>query len=134
MINWIYKGKEFTEQPEKAILAFVYKISHLNGPEYYIGKCTFWKQLKRPPLKGKKRIRKDLVPSKWKKYWGSSDKFNEFVEKQGEQNFKREILSLHKSKSSVAYEELMQQIKHDVLRDPNSFNGIINVRLSKIKE
>jgi len=129
MTEWIMVPENYKEYH-----AFVYVINHKTKPGYYIGQKSFWKAVRRKPLKGQKRIRKDRVESNWRSYWGSSEKFKEFVEQEGKENFNRIILSLHKSKSGTSYAELMHQIKADVLRDPNSFNGIINVRLNKILE
>tara|TARA_R110000824_G_scaffold526_8_gene3368 strand:+ start:4212 stop:4631 length:420 start_codon:yes stop_codon:yes gene_type:complete len=109
---------------------FVYKITHESGC-YYLGKKQIKRRIRRPPLKGKKRRRIDYVESDWKTYWGSSDNLLEAVKKYGEQEFTREFVSLHESKSELAMAELKLQLEHDVLNDPMSFNGIIHVRLSK---
>ena len=132
MNNWIYKDKIFDEQPGKDRLGFVYYIEHIETGKYYIGKKQFWKAIRRKPLKGQKRVRKDIVASDWKTYWGSSKPFTEYIKTEGEDKFIRTILSIHEHKSGLSYEELIQQIKHDVLRDSQSYNGIINVRLSRI--
>ena len=112
---------------------FVYKITHQKTGKYYIGKKTFWKKLRRKPLKGKKRVRKDVVESKWRDYWGSSKKFTEYVEKEGKNKFTRQIIRLCKTKSELSYQELLYQIKFDVLNDEDSFNGIIQVRINRTK-
>jgi len=109
---------------------FVYRITHESGA-FYIGKKQFKRRIRRKPLKGKKRHRIDHVESDWKTYWGSSNLLLEAIEKYGEQQFTREIISLHQSKSELAMAELKLQLECDVLNDPISFNGIIHVRLSK---
>ncbi len=132
-MNWTYNRKELAEQPPESLLGFVYIICHKYTGKYYIGKKQFWKAIRRPPLKGKKSVRKCMVPSDWRNYWGSSKKFQEYVKQEGKDNFYRIIISMHSSKSMLAYEELIQQIKYDVLRDEDSFNGIINIRINRLK-
>jgi len=110
---------------------FVYKITHCDSGCYYLGKKQLIKRVRRKPLKGKKRHRIDHVESDWKSYWGSSNLLLEAVEKHGEQEFTREIISLHESKSELSMAELKLQLEYDVLNDPKSWNGIIHVRLSK---
>ena len=112
---------------------FVYRITHKQSGKYYIGKKNFWFKKTRKPLKGRSNKRHYVVESDWKEYWGSSNKFIEYVEEQGKSNFKREILVLCTSNFDLSYQELLQQLKHNVLFDDNSFNEIINVRLRKRK-
>lgn len=57
---------------------------------------------------------------------------NELIEAEGLDAFRWEVISWHSSKSGLAYEELRHQMAADVLRDERSWNGIINVRLSKV--
>lgn len=110
---------------------FVYRITHCDTGCYYLGKKQILRKIRRPPLKGKKRRRIDYVESDWKTYWGSSENLIEAVKKYGEQEFTREFVSLHESKSELALAELKLQLEHDVLNDPRCFNGILNIRLSK---
>jgi hypothetical protein len=128
MSEWQYVPEHLED-----FLGFVYIIRHEESGHYYIGKKQFWRAVRRKPLKGKKRVRLDRVESDWKNYWGSSKKFLDFVEREGKDKFTRTILSCHTTKHDLAYAELMHQIECDVLEDPQSFNGIINVRLSKQK-
>lgn len=112
---------------------FIYCITHKETKKYYIGKKSFWKRIRRKPLKGKKRVRKETIESKWQEYTGSSDKFNQYIQSEGIDKFNKEILKVCKTKSELSYQELLYQIEYDVLNDPLSFNGIINVRLNKTK-
>lgn len=73
------------------------------------------------------------IESDWKEYWGSSDKFKEYVEKEGKEVFQRCVTRLCETKSELSYQELLKQIEYDVLNDSNSFNGILNVRLNRTK-
>jgi len=113
---------------------FVYKITHKASGKYYIGKKFFWKALRRKPLKGKKRVRLDAVVSDWKEYWGSSRKLLEDVALFGKDDFVREILGCYENKFLCAYHELREQMEHNALFDPLSYNEIINVRLRFIKQ
>jgi len=110
---------------------FVYIIKHCDSGAFYVGKKQIRRKIRRPPLKGKKRKRIDYVESDWKTYWGSSEKLIEAVREYGEQEFTREFVSLHESKSELAMAELNLQLECDVLNDSRCFNGIIHVRLSK---
>jgi len=124
---WLYP-EEFN--PEN-FQGFVYKITNLETGQYYIGKKFFWKLIKRPPLKGKKRRRIEKVESDWKLYWSSCNELAEDLKVLGEDKFKREILLLCESKWQCAYQEARLQFEHKVLEDPTSYNGIINIRLRK---
>lgn len=112
---------------------FVYIIQHRKSKVYYIGKKNYWKILRRKPLKGTKRVRRCRVETDWKKYWGSSDKFKEYIKKEGKDKFDRIILKNCYTKSEMSYQELLEQINKDVLNDPNSFNGIIHARLTRTR-
>ena len=115
-------------------LGFVYRIDDTVTNRFYIGKKLFFSKVKKKPLKGKTRARRSIKESDWKTYTSSSNEINSIIEKDGKSRFKFTILSCHKSKSMINYTELYHQIMHDVLRNPNAINGIINIRLSKIKE
>lgn len=114
-------------------LGFVYIIECTINNKYYIGKKQFHKQIRRKPLKGKRRVRISHVQSPWRQYFGSSQDLLSDKDKMGENAFKRRILKLCKSKYDLAMEELLEQLRRDVLNDPLSYNGIINIRLKKRK-
>ena len=123
------------ENPGEEIpYGFIYKITRI-GPEregepsYYIGKQQCWNQIRRKPLKGKTRVRVDQRPSNWKRYCGSCKKLNESIADEGKESFSFEILEWCDSKWELAWRELQYQVEHDVLRDPQSYNGIIHVRI-----
>jgi len=112
---------------------FVYLITNKNTGKYYVGKKFFWSKRTRKPLKGRNNKRHYVVESDWKTYYGSSKSLQEDIDLLGENAFTREILILCDNKFDCAYQELLEQLKRDVLFDPNSYNGIINVRLAKQK-
>ena len=120
---------------------FVYKITNLKTGKYYLGKKLFTsartRELAKRDKEGKiiqgekKKKIKDRVESDWMSYWGSSQNLQFDLDKYGYDNFKREIIQLAPTKGTLSYFELQHQMSHDVLRDPLSYNGIVNVRLSR---
>jgi len=82
---------------------------------------------------GKKKVVKGRKESDWENYWGSSERFKDYVAEEGTHMFTRKIIRLCLSKSELSYQELLSQIEHDVLNDDMAFNGMINVRLYKTK-
>ena len=111
---------------------FVYLIYCIPEDKFYIGYKTFNKEVKRKPLKGKKRVRRDTVESKWRNYWGSSKWLQEDLEKYGEDAFIRQILWLCKSQWWLSYQELEEQIYARVMFRDDAYNGIVNVRLGNV--
>jgi hypothetical protein len=51
--------------------------------------------------------------------------------KHGKDNFTFTILKICGSKWELAYEEIKEQLRLDVLMDANSYNGIMNVRIGR---
>lgn len=111
---------------------FIYRITCLSNNKKYIGKKQFFKNEKRPPLKGKKKSRRVVKESDWKKYYGSSNELLADIQKYGKENFKREIIDLTSCKWENAYKELMWQLKENAIVRDDYYNGIINIRLGKI--
>ena len=54
-------------------IGFVYTVTELDTGMIYIGLKRFWFKRTRPPLKGKKRKRRDYIESDWKNYVTSND-------------------------------------------------------------
>lgn len=127
---WFYKGKEFTSEDIKDYTCFVYMITNLENSKKYIGKKTFVSVRRKPPLKGKKRKRKVVSESNWKKYYGSSDYLNEDLKKIGEDKFHREIIRLCKTKGEASYFEAKMQFEHDVLLSDEYYNNWISVKVT----
>ena len=117
MNNWFYNGEVF-ESPAEEHYGFVYNITNLLNGKQYIGKKLFW--FKKTKILKKKKVRY-LAESDWKSYYGSSIALNKDVEEFGEENFKREILHLCKSKGECSYMETKEQIQRDVLLNPNLY-------------
>lgn len=113
---------------------FIYKIENKVTGKYYIGKKQCVKKIKKKPLKGRVNRRISITESDWKTYTGSSNDLNEDIKKYGKDNFTFTILRVCGSKWELAYEEIKEQISRNVLRDKNSYNGIINVRIGRPPE
>jgi len=120
------------EMPDEPY-GFVYLITNNKSGKKYIGKKQMTCIRKMPPLKGKKNKRHKLVETDWRTYTGSSDELNADIKELGEENFTFEILKYGISKSELAYLEIKMQIEEDVLLKEEFYNGIINVRIGKLK-
>lgn len=127
MTDWIYKDGFLTEIPEYPVEGFVYRITNLITGKMYIGKKSFF-STKTTTVNGKKK--KTKVPSNWLSYYGSNEFLQADVKELGKEFFKREILSIHKSKSLVSYYEAKWQFQEDALLKPEQYyNSWIMVRV-----
>jgi hypothetical protein len=127
-MTWILSNGEVLDDiPSGKPEGFVYRITNLINGKKYIGKKSFW-STKTVTVNGKKK--KTKVDSTWKKYYGSNEYLQADVKEFGKENFKREILSIHKSKSLVSYYEAKWQFQEDVLLKPEEYyNSWIMVRV-----
>ena len=129
--HWtIYKNCELPEN----IFGFIYLITNKIDKKHYIGCKMVEKTIKRKPLKGKTKRRIEKVESNWKDYTGSSTELNKDIERLGKENFKFQIIDFAFSKSHLKLLELIYQLANNVLFRDDFYNGIINVRLGKIKD
>lgn len=110
---------------------FIYRITEIDTGKQYIGKKQFTK-MKSKIIKGRKNRKRTILESDWKTYTGSSAALNEQILLKGKENYKFEIVSLHKTRGSLHYAEVCTQINEDVLRAklPNGlkkyYNRVIN--------
>jgi hypothetical protein len=109
---WHYDGKVFDSDDIQDYFGFVYLIENLLNDRKYIGRKYFWSF--RTP-KGKKR--KVKSESDWKKYYGSCPELKGDIEKCGKENFRRTILSLHKTGGRTNFEETRQLFLNGVLTE-----------------
>lgn len=133
--HWILgKGVTFSEIVAKELpYGFIYIITNKVTGKKYIGKKQMQSKKKLPPLKGKTRKRTKIVETDWKTYTSSSNEVNNDILKYGKENFIFEIVRWCDSKSELAYYEAKMQFEHDALLSENYYNGIINLRISKLK-
>ena len=109
---WTYMESVFDSSDVGDNYGFVYHITNLVNGRSYVGRKYFWSH-RTPP--GKKR--KVKSESDWKKYYGSCPELKEDIKKYGTKNFKRVILSLHKTKGQCNYEETRQLFLNNVLTE-----------------
>ena len=109
---WIFEGTPFLSENIDPYFGFVYRITNLQSGKQYIGRKYFWS--KRKPRGKTRRV---TTESDWKKYYGSSDELNKDRKEIGNEFFTREILSLHKTKGKVNYEETKQLFINNVLTE-----------------
>jgi len=109
---WTYQGSTFTTDDINDFFGFVYRITNLQSGKQYIGRKYFW-QKRKPRNGGRKRTSE----SNWKAYYGSSKELTEDRKLLGNQTFRREIISLHKTLGQVNYEETRQLFLNNVLTE-----------------
>lgn len=130
MSNWINLPDETNK-----FHGFVYIIINNNSnseKKYYIGCKKLLKRIKRKPLKGKKRNRISYVDNNVNSYWGSSEELKNDIEKYGLECFERKVLHMCENQWEMKFLEMYEQMKHNVLFDKSSYNGIINVRINSV--
>lgn len=109
---WHYNGKYFESEDIGENYGFVYLIENKQNGRKYIGR-KYFHSFRTP--KGKSR--KVKAESDWKNYYGSCPELKVDVEKYGKENFKRTILSLHKTKGKTNFEETRQLFVNGVLTE-----------------
>jgi hypothetical protein len=110
---WLYMEQPFDSDSICDNFGFVYKITNLLNGRSYIGRKYFW-SFRTPP--GKKR--KVKQESDWKKYYGSCPELKEDIKNTDNKIFfKRQILSLHKTKGTCNFEETKQLFLNNVLSE-----------------
>ena len=120
--KWEFTPSEF--------VGFLYKITNMTSGRIYIGK-KFLQSTTKKVVKGKRNKKKIVKDSDWRKYTGSSSWLNEEIALYGKDKFKFEILSLHESRSTLAWAETEYLVKHDALRakmpdgTKQFYNGIV---------
>ena len=120
---WIYKGNIFDSDDIGNHYGFVYCITNTTNGKQYIGRKYFVQ--KRKPRVAKRRVTSE---SNWKRYFGSSEELKQDIKRMGEENFRREIISLHTTLGRVNYEETKQLFLHNVLAEKleNGFPAYYN--------
>jgi len=120
-MEWIYSGANFDTIPKNKF-GFIYEITLASGKKY-IGKKSFYSFINLPPLKGKKRRRKVIKISNWKKYLGSSKEIptNDKV-------VSKKILELANSKYHLSFLEEKYLFEVSACINKNYYNKTIGRR------
>jgi hypothetical protein len=126
-MSWVYQTEILASPPDNAV-GFVYCITNLSSNKKYIGKKLFY-FLK--SYQKNKKIRKKLVESDWKTYFGSNQTLKTDVELLSPDMFHREILSICYSKSQCSYIELKEQLLRDVILSPEYYNDWISAKITR---
>ena len=109
---WTYQGTNFTTDDINDFFGFVYRITNRTTGKQYIGRKYFIQR--RKPRGGKRKVSSE---SNWKKYYGSSPELTADIKEFGQDNFRREILSLHTTLGKVNFEETRQLFVNNVLTE-----------------
>ena len=125
---WIYNEQQFYETPDD-YQGFVYVITELDTDKKYIGKKNFWRPKTLPKNSKRNRRVRTRVPSDWHEYFGSNKQVQELVESKGQDNYKREILRLCKTKGEMSYYEAKLQFELDVLLREDYYNEFIGCKI-----
>ena len=112
---WIFNGYPFLSEDIDDHFGFVYCITNTLTGKRYIGRKYFWQH--RKPRGKSRRVKSE---SDWKRYYGSSKELADDVATQGKISFKRDIISLHKSKGLTNFEETRQLFLNNVLTEAMS--------------
>ena len=104
--------RPFTSDDVLDNFGFVYRITNLTNQRLYLGRKVFW--FRRKPPGGKRKVKKE---SDWKKYYGSCDELKADVKSLGKENFRREIISLHKTLGKTNFAETEALFKYKVLTE-----------------
>lgn len=109
-------------------LGFIYRIEHVDGGAY-IGRRQYH-YIKQPRKRGCKTLVTDKsspkwkpscwVESDWREYTGSSKKFNEFIEQEGKDKFRFEIIKQCHTKAHLHYAEVEALVEYGVLWKKNT--------------
>lgn len=126
--HWYCRPREIPHD----FFGFVYIIQNLSTGRKYIGKKQRYSASSRR-LKGKKNKKHFKKESDWREYCGSCKELLKDIEICGKSNFSFEIIKFCSSKSDLAYSEAKLQFDNDVLLREDFYNGIINVRIGKIR-
>lgn len=135
--SWLGRGlghwrlAEGVELPQAVPLGFVYKITRREDGKFYWGQKKVVAVETRAPLKGRKKRRRFLKQTDWREYCGSSSELAADIARFGEKAFDFVIHMFVETKWELSYWELWHQMHDQVLFRRDSYNGIINVRLSK---
>lgn len=119
MPPWILPP-HLTPDDVEAAEGFIYRITRLTDGRFYVGKKFT-----------KRRSGSKMIRSKWETYWGSSEALALDLRSLGHDAFKREIISIHPTRSQTDFAEVEAQFVHRCLTSrlpdgsPASYNRAI---------
>lgn len=125
---WTYNDKLYDTTPED-YQGFVYIITERDTGKKYLGKKNFWRPKILPKNSKRARRVRTRVESDWKIYYGSSKEVQALVESKGQENYKREIIRLCKTKGEMSYFEAKAQFDNDVLLSDEWYNEFIGCKI-----
>ena len=113
---------------------FVYRITNKVTGKSYIGKKNFW-SITRKAVKGKKRKVRITKESDWKTYCSSSKDVQDDIRDSSEDMFEFLILSIHKSKQELDYNEAKLQWQLNVVsaKLPDGTKAFYNKRIEVLR-
>lgn len=102
-MTWVYKGNVLTDEmiPVKAE-GFIYILTYTPTGQRYIGRKLLTKAHRRQQ---NKKIIRSRVESDWREYWSSSPEIKSMIEREGTDNFVREVLVFANTKGQLNYLE-----------------------------
>lgn len=125
---WLFEGREFTSEDASDYYGFVYEIECLINSKRYIGRKYFTRAAYKQ-VKGKKK--KTRKVSDWENYYGSSPSLKKDIELYGEENFKRTILKLCKTRGDTNYTEAKYLFEREALERDDYYNEWISCKIGK---
>ena len=125
-MTWYYDGVPFEETGTH--FGFVYLIENLTNNRKYIGRKYFSKAGTKQVNGKKRKIRK---PSDWETYYGSNETLKREVIEIGENNFRRTILHLCKTKSECSYWETFEIFSRHALLSENYYNDWVSAKVRR---
>ncbi len=131
--HWILP-LNYPENIFEASIGFVYIITNRLTNKKYIGKKLLSFKKKKKPLKGNVNCRRFLIESDWKSYTGSSPSLNEYIAKNGKDDFIFEIISFQPSKLLLAYYETKEIIDRNAIFSNEYYNEVCCLRIRNRKK
>lgn len=125
---WTYENEKFDDTPED-YQGFVYVITELDTEKKYIGKKNFWRPKTLPKNSKRNRRVRTRVESDWREYFGSNKEIQTLLESKGQDNYRREIIRLCRTKGEMSYYEAKFQFDNDVLLSDEYYNEFIGCKI-----
>lgn len=119
---WSYKGQQLFEPPSGSY-GFIYVITHIPTGKKYLGRRYLTKAGYKTVNKKRIKIRK---PSDWQDYYSSSPELIAMVEREGKENFHREIVAFGYSRGHTNYLEVRYQFIFKVIESDQWMNSNIS--------